>query len=146
MDIYSRIKDDHGKQRGLSAGLGDTSGDSAERKRLFDAFKKEIESHAAVEEQTFYAELIALSDGQEKARHSISEHEDAAKLLDELDTMDMASSGWLNKFNKLKDELEHHMDEEEKEVFELAQGLFSNDQAEEIGEKFDRLKAEAMSD
>ena len=146
MDIYGHLKDDHGKQRGLAAGLVETSGDSAERRRLFEQLTKEIEAHAAAEEQTLYAELIGLPAGQEKARHSISEHEDAAELLEHLSEMDMSSSGWLTKFKQLLEELDHHLDEEEKEVFELAQSLISEDRASELGKAFEQLKAKALSD
>jgi iron-sulfur cluster repair protein YtfE (RIC family) len=145
MDIYHRLKDDHGKQRGLSAGLLETSGDTSERQRLFDALSKEIQAHAAAEEQTFYAELIANPDGQEKARHSVSEHEEAASLLDELKEMDMASGGWLNKFKKLKEELDHHLDEEEAEVFKLAQKLIAKTRAEELGQEFDKRKKDELA-
>lgn len=146
MDIYGHLKDDHGKQRGLAAGLVETSGDTAERRRLFEQLTKEIEAHAAVEEQTLYAELIGLPAGQEKARHSISEHKDAADLLEHLSEMDMSSSGWLIKFKQLLEELDHHIDEEEKEVFELAQSLISEDRANELGKDFEQLKAKALSD
>jgi signal transduction protein with GAF and PtsI domain len=145
MDIYRRLKEDHGKQRGLSAGLIETSGDTSERRRLFDALSKEVEAHAAAEEQTFYAELIGIADGQEKARHSVSEHKEAADLLDELKELDMASGGWLNKFKKLKEELDHHMDEEEAEVFKLAQTLIADKRADELGKEFDKRKQNELA-
>ena len=61
MDIYARLEDDHEKQRDMSAGLARTSGDTSERRRLFDELRREIEAHAAAEEQTFYAELIGIA-------------------------------------------------------------------------------------
>ncbi len=145
MDIYERLIEDHGKQRGLAGGLAKTEGDSAERRRLFDAFKLEVESHAALEEQVFYAELMSHAEGQEQARHSIIEHDEASTLIEELLELDMASSGWLNKFNKLHHELEHHVEEEEKDVFRLARKLISDKRAREMAEEFDRLKKEAMA-
>ena len=145
MDIYQRLKDDHGKQRGLAAGLMETSGDSDERRRLFAAFKDEVEAHAAAEEQTFYAALIACTDGQDQARHSIAEHKDAADLIEEIEGTDMSHGGWLLKFEKLKEELEHHLKEEEDDVFPLARKLISEREARELGERFDELKAEKLS-
>ena len=143
MDIYARLKDDHGKQRGLCAGLAKTSGDTAERRRLFRELKQEIEAHAAAEEQTFYAELIACAEGQEKARHSISEHKEAADILTELADMDMNTGGWLTRFKTLHDDLLHHMDEEEDEVFRLAKSLIGAERAEELASEFDvRKRAE----
>lgn len=143
MNIFERIKQDHDRQRDLAARLLETTGDSPERRQLWGELHDDVEHHAAAEEQTFYAALIEKPDGQKKARHSISEHEDAAELLGELDDMDMSSPGWLLKFRKLKEELEHHMDEEESEVFGLARKLLSDGQAEELGAKFGQRKAAA---
>ncbi len=84
MDIYERLKEDHGRQKGLAGGIAETSGDSTERKRLFEEFKKEVETHAAVEEQTFYAGLISHEKDQEQARHSVTEYEEASALVKEL--------------------------------------------------------------
>ena len=74
----------------------------------------------------------------------MSEHKEAADLLDELTDLDMSSGGWLNKFKKLKDELEHHMDEEEAEVFKLARKLIDRKRADELGKDFDQRKRQAL--
>jgi hypothetical protein len=79
----------------LSARLIETSGDTSERRLLFDAMSKQVEAQAAAEEQTIYAELIGIAVGHEKARHSVSEHKEAADLLCELKDLDMACGGWL---------------------------------------------------
>ncbi len=140
MTIYARLIEDHGKQRGMAAGLADTEGDSSERQRLFQAFKNELEAHAAAEEQTFYAELIASPDGQEKARHSVAEHKTAADLLEKLEDTDMSSSSWLQTFKKLREAVVHHLDEEENEVFPIARKIISDSRAKELGKEFDSRK------
>lgn len=144
MDIYQRLKDDHGKQRGLLGGLEDTTGDSDERKRLFQALKEELEAHAAAEEQTFYAELIATSEAHEKARHSVAEHKEADDLIEELSSMDMSEGGWLIRFRHMRERLEHHVKEEEEEVFPLAKKLISDTRATELAEEFEKKKKESM--
>ncbi len=140
MDIYERLKKDHVRQRDLASRIMDTSGDSKDRRELFAKFREEVDSHADAEEQTFYAALIEKPDGQEKARHSISEHKEAADLLEELDELDMGSGGWIHKFEKLKHEIVHHLDEEEKEVFPLAKKLIADDKAKALAEAFDKRK------
>lgn len=146
MNIYERLIEDHGKQRGMVAGLAKTEGDSAERNRLFGELSKELEAHAAAEEQTFYAELIATADGQDKARHSIAEHKTAADLLKQLGETDMSSSGWLQTFKRLKHEVEHHVDEEEKEVFPLARKLIAEERAVEMASEFEARKSAELKD
>lgn len=146
MNIYERLIDDHGKQRGMAAGLAETEGDSAERRRLFDAFKKELEAHAAAEEQSFYAELIAAPDGQEKARHSIAEHKTASDLVKQLEDTDMSSSAWLQTFKKLKHEVEHHLDEEEKEIFPHAQKIIPETRATALADVFEKRKMDELQE
>lgn len=50
------------------------------------------------------------------------------------------SGGWIQKFETLKDDIEHHVDEEEAEVFDLARRLIDNDSTEKLAEKFEGRK------
>jgi len=142
LDIYERLTQDHDTQREMARKLAETSGDSAERRALFEKFKLELESHANAEEQTFYATLIEKPEGQEKARHSIAEHKDAADLIEELENTDMGTGAWLQKFEKLKHEVIHHVDEEEQEVFVLAKTLIAGEKANSLVAEFDDRKAD----
>lgn len=139
-NIYEAIRADHDDHRRVLDKLDNTQGDSAERRELFATLKQEVEAHAAAEEQTFYASLIAEPDGQDKARHSISEHKEASDLIEELDEMDFSSTGWLTKFRSLKDALEHHMEEEEDEVFARARKLISESEAQKLAGEFEARK------
>lgn len=145
MDIYERLTQDHEKQRNLAAQLMQTSGDSETRRNLWKEFKPDTEAHAAAEEQTFYAALIERPEGQEKARHSVSEHKEAADLIGELSDTDMGSGGWIQKFEKLKEELEHHMDEEENEIFNKAKMLLDDQRAQRLAEEFEQRKRAEMA-
>lgn len=146
MNIYERIVQDHDKHRELAAQIMKTEGNSEERNELWQQFKPEAVAHANAEEQTFYAELIEARKSQEQARHSVHEHKEADDLIQELDEMDMSSSGWIQKFEKLKDELEHHMDEEENDVFEIARKVISNDLANDLVDKFEKRKRSEISE
>ncbi len=141
MNIYERLTKDHDTQREMAARLAETTGDSDERRKLWDEFKPEAEAHANAEEQTFYATLIEHPEAQEKARHSISEHKEAADLIEKLATDDMSSPGWLQNFKKLKEELEHHMEEEENEVFVKAREVISDETATQLVSDFEERKA-----
>jgi len=144
MNIYERLTRDHDLQRNLARKIMETSGDSDARRQLFDQFKVELEAHAAAEEQTLYASLLKKPETQGQARHSISEHQDAAELIKELESTDMTSGAWIQKFEKLKDEVVHHVDEEEQDVFPKARKLIDDDEAEKMASRFDdRKDAEA---
>ena len=143
MDIYTRLKQDHQKQKMLASKIVETSGDSETRQKLFADFKDELDAHALAEEQVFYAELMEIPEATEKARHSVAEHKEASDLLDELCELEMSSGGWVHKFTKLQDMVVHHVDEEEDEVFPLSSKLIEPARAEQMANEFDTRKTEA---
>ncbi len=141
MDIYERLIQDHGKQKGLMGGIADTVGASDERRRLFRELKQELEAHANAEEQTLYAAMISEPDAQEKARHSIVEHDEMNDMIAELEDSDMSEGAWIAKFKQLRDRVVHHVDEEEDEVFARARKVISQSKAEALAAAFEKRKA-----
>ena len=139
-DIFSILKSDHDLHRELLASIAETSGDSDERRELFESFRIEVTAHAAAEEESLYAAMLSDPDLRDDGRHSVSEHKEIDDMLGELQEIDEASDAWLIKFNEMRHRYEHHIDEEEEEMFPAAEKHFSNAKAEELGAKFDRRK------
>ncbi len=135
-NIYDAIKDDHKDHRALLDTIANTSGDSARRREAWEEFYYDVKSHAAAEEETFYSALISKTWGQDAARHSVHEHQEMDDLMDELNDMDMSSPAWLTKFKTLKHDYEHHIEEEEDEVFARAREVVDASKETEIGSKF----------
>ncbi|MCO6383423.1 hemerythrin domain-containing protein [Oceanicola sp. 502str15] len=135
-DIYEAIKADHDRHRELLETLSDTSGDSETRRSAWKEFYHDVKAHAAAEEETFYSKLIARTWGQEHARHSVHEHQQLDDILEELNEMDMSSPGWLTRFKTLRHDYEHHIDEEEDEVFSRAKEIISEDEISGYGKRF----------
>jgi hemerythrin superfamily protein len=138
--IYDAIKADHDEHRTLLNTLAETTGASDERRAAWDRFYHDVKSHAAAEEETFYSKLISKTWGQDAARHSVHEHQQLDDILEELNEMDMASPGWLTRFKTLKHEYEHHIDEEEDEIFTRAKEVIGAEKNEEFGAKFEARK------
>lgn len=138
--IYERLREDHQTQRTLIDLVLKTKGDSDGRRELFARLKSEALAHAAVEERVFYSTLMAQELTRDKAGHSVQEHNEAESIFDELADEDMSSPGWLQRFETLAEELRHHMDEEEHEVFQLAGKVLSRAQEEQMAEQFGKEK------
>lgn len=136
MNIFEALREDHGKQRTLVDLLCKTHGDSKGRDELYDRLKSELERHALAEERYFYVPLMKEDLTQEKARHSVAEHKELDDLLEELETTDRSSSGWLATASKLSERLVHHLDEEEHEVFQMAGKVLSDKDAEALAEQY----------
>lgn len=137
--IYKTLKQEHDLHRDLMNEIADTKGDSETRRAKWETFFNDVSAHAAAEEETFYSKLIAKEDGQPEGRHSIAEHKELDDIMTELNEMDMNSSGWLNRFNTLKDRYEHHM-EEENDVFPVAKEEIGKDASGRLGERFEKHK------
>jgi 5-formyltetrahydrofolate cyclo-ligase len=59
-----------------------------------------------------------------------------------LKTKDKTKLDWKKTANKLKEALEHHIQEEESKIFSLAQNILTNQEAEQVGDAFLKLKGE----
>jgi hemerythrin-like domain-containing protein len=140
--IYEKLKSDHDKHRDLLAKLAETEGDSEERRELWKTFYYDVSAHAAAEEVSFYSPLMAESDGQAEGRHSVAEHKELDDMLQELNDMDMSSPGWLTRFKTMKDRYEHHIEEEEEDIFPVAKDVIGADKSGEIASEFAERKKE----
>lgn len=138
--IFDTIQKDHQRHRRLLNEIADTSGDSTARREAWDALYRDVKSHAAAEEETFYSKLMTKTWGQDAARHSVHEHQQMDDLLEELNEKDMSSPGWLQRFETLRHDYEHHMDEEEDEVFARAREVFDKGETEGFAERFLKRK------
>ena len=138
--IFARLKADHDRHRALLERIDATHGDSAERRDLFEAFRIDVTAHAASEERSLYATMLANPDLRDEAQHSVAEHKEIEDYLTELYEMDFASSGWLTRFRTMKDRYLHHIDEEEEEMFPAAEKELSDERKKELIKIFEKEK------
>ncbi|VUD58691.1 DNA nickase [Thalassocella blandensis] len=120
MDIFEALRHDHDIQRELIRRLIKTHGDTQERDKLFAQLKQELVAHATAEERIFYMPLMQNDFTQGKCRHSIAEHHEIDELIEALETTPYSSPQWLVKAKQLEEKVEHHLSEEEHEVFQMA--------------------------
>lgn len=143
--IFQDLKEDHDRHREMLARLGETQGDSEERRELFEALRRELQAHAAAEEEALYATMLACPDLRDEARHSVSEHKEIDDFLGELLDIDMSSGAWLMKFKDMRHRYLHHIDEEEEEMFPSAAETLSAKAEREMAQTFERRKPRELS-
>jgi hemerythrin superfamily protein len=141
-DIYAKLKQDHDKQRDMLKKLGDLDGASAEREGLFEQLRIELQAHAAAEEESLYATMLAEPELRDDARHSVSEHKEVDDTLGEMIALDMGSDEWEEKFFHLRRRYEHHIDEEEQEMFPAAEKVLPEEKELELAAVYDERKPE----
>ncbi|MAU72014.1 MAG: hemerythrin [Pseudozobellia sp.] len=125
MNIFEALRQDHDIQRSLLEQLVDTSGDTKVRDEIFKKLKTELEVHADAEERYFYKPLIDVDNTQDLARHGIAEHHEIDELIEQLEETDYSSSAWLKIAKDLQHKVEHHLEDEEHQFFQVAGKVFS---------------------
>ena len=138
MNIFEALRQDHDIQRSLINELVDTSGDTQNRKYLFEKLKQELNIHADAEERFLYIPMIKDNHTQDKARHSIAEHHEIDELIERLEETDFSSTGWLTIAKSLQHKVEHHLKEEEHEVFQMAGKVLSEKEKATLGANYQK--------
>jgi hemerythrin-like domain-containing protein len=142
MKIFDELVKDHETQRTIADQILQTQGDSTKRKQLWETLKKELTAHEESEERNFYIPLMQVDQSQEQARHSVAEHNEMDELVDKLDETDMSTSAWLIYFKDLHEKINHHLDEEEEEVFDLAKKVLNDQEIERLGREYRKMMQE----
>ncbi|MEN2786417.1 hemerythrin domain-containing protein [Sphingomonas qilianensis] len=138
--IFADLKADHDRHRELLVQIASTAPGDAERDRLFAAFRIEVSAHAAAEEESLYAMMLGKPDLRDDARHSVSEHKEIDDFFGEMAELDSASDTWRKTFDKMRHRYEHHIDEEEQEMFPAAADELSDDEEAKLAQVFEERK------
>lgn len=136
MNIFEALRQSHEIQRELSEKLIQTSGDSEERREIFDLLKNELFAHAVGEDRYFYIPLMMTDSGLSITRHALAEHHEIDEFLEQLTEMDMSNLGWLAIAKKLSEKVHHHLKEEEHGFFQQAGKILEEKQKESLAQQY----------
>src|ERR1700704_3117401 len=139
MDAFELLKADHKKVAELFDLLETASG-----KRKLDVFKRiksELEVHTHIEETIFYPALEEPKETHNLTLEAYEEHKVVKTLLVELSGARSATDEWQAKAKVLRENVEHHVDEEENELFDKADDALSDEEIESLGEQMAAEKA-----
>lgn len=142
--IYEDLKRDHDKQRAMLKELAELKGDGKKRQKLFETFRLEVQSHAAAEEESLYATMLGDPELRDDARHSVSEHKEVDDLIGEMMDLDFASDEWESKFFHMRHRYEHHIDEEEEDMFPAAAKELDDATEERLADTYEERKPEEL--
>jgi hemerythrin-like domain-containing protein len=111
------------------------------KKQIFDQIKQDLEIHAQIEEEIFYPAVRGTedSDAQDLIAEALEEHEGIKALLEEISDMEPDDTEYDSKVADLREEVEHHVEEEQSEIFEVAEDQLGN-RLEELGEELEERK------
>jgi hemerythrin superfamily protein len=129
---------DHRKVRNLFQQY-QSANDQAAKRRIAEQVFVELEIHAQLEEMVFYPAFAAAADEEGKAlvAEARQEHQTVKDLLGELRGMDADNEDFEIQFQELMEDVEHHAQEEETEMFPEAEELLAEQDAELVDEMQD---------
>ncbi len=114
------------------------------RRDLLDAITAELSLHEMVEENVLYSALQERPEGKDIALEGFEEHHLAELVVKELHEVAADDEQWGAKFAVLKETIEHHIGEEEGQMFRTARGLFSQAELEAMGRQMAAMKAQGQ--
>jgi hemerythrin superfamily protein len=147
MTIYEVLKRDHRHVEHLFKRIEKAldKKDFSEVPELFDELKTELTAHSKAEQEVFYQPLKVLSadpEGKDLSWEGEEEHHVIRLLLSELSRVPFHSEEWGAKIKVLCEVVDHHVEEEEEEIFAQARKVFSDEETEQIAEDMELLKAQ----
>ncbi|OTG96538.1 hemerythrin [Acinetobacter sp. ANC 3832] len=136
MNIFEALRESHEVQRDLSEKLVQTSGDTTERRELFELLKNELYAHAVAEDRYFYIPLMMTDSGLNITRHALSEHHKMDELLEQLTETEFSHSSWLVLAKKLNETVHHHLKEEEHGFFQQAGKILEDKKKKSLAKQY----------
>jgi hemerythrin superfamily protein len=144
MDAIALLKADHDRVKGLLNELESTTERGVKtRAELFATIKGELTLHETVEEEIFYPELKAHPKAKDIVLEGYEEHHVVDLLMSELEALDVSDETWGAKAIVMKENVEHHIEEEEGEMFPQARQVFDRQELVDLGARMLERKRSA---
>jgi hypothetical protein len=147
MDAITLLKNDHDKVKGLLTELDSTTERGVKtRSELFERIKTELTIHEIIEEEIFYPELKDHPKAEDIVLEAFEEHHVVDLLMGELESLPVDDETWGAKALVMKENIEHHIQEEEGEMFPQARRVFEPEELADLGARMAARKESAMTE
>lgn len=139
MDVLTHIKEEHDEFRELMKEIESAKG--KKKKDLFRELYAKLHGHHEAEEKVVFPLVLeeVKKEDKEVVREMIEEHSLGQYQFKVIEKTEVEDDTWDAKFMVLKEVLEHHMEEEEKEFITLAKKVIPKEKREELLEEFEKV-------
>lgn len=142
MEATKLLKEQHEEVKDLFKKFEAAEEDS-EKQDLFEQIADDFAAHGEIEEKIFYP-AVYVGDLKEKLQEAVEEHLAAKRVVADLLKMEPSDEQFDAKMKVLKELIEHHVEEEEGELFPLVKKSFGREELDTLGEQmelmFEQLK------
>jgi hemerythrin superfamily protein len=143
-DILSLIETDHREVEQLFEKIQKEK-NSKKVKDIFSQIYEELSLHTRAEELVFYPAMREYEETATYLEEAEEEHNSAKILLEELKMLEPDDSEFKSKLTELIESVQHHVEEEEEEIFSAVQESMDNQELQELGQEFQQAKAKLES-
>jgi len=149
MNALTLLRDDHKQVKKLLKELEPSTQslhpaeEVSKRRELFERLRALLTVHEVIEEEIFYPTLKQHPKAKEIALEGYEEHDVVNTLMGELEGLPYDDETWGAKAKVMIENLEHHIEEEEGEMFEKAEQVLGDDELDDLGAVMATRKAEA---
>ena len=145
MDAIALLKEDHEKAKKLMNELEQTTERGVKtREEKWTKLLKELTIHENIEEEIFYPALHEHPKLKEIVLEALEEHHLVDEIVEQLKDTPFDDEHWSAKFKVTKENVEHHIEEEEGPMFTKVRQVFSKAELEELGSRMEAAKQEQM--
>ena len=144
MKATELLKKQHREVESLFAKVLKTD-DAKDRKKLATEITSKLEGHTTIEEEIFYPAYREASNtqkGEDLVLEAYEEHHVVKLVLGELPKVNASAENFKAKMTVLKELIEHHVEEEEEEMFPDAEKKLGKDRLEVLAEEMDKRAAQ----
>ena len=143
-DILDILREDHQTVLDLLDKIEETGDRAAKsRQQEFSKLKKELLQHMHGEETVFYPFLLEHGDDRESVLEAIEEHQAVKMTMPGIEQTDVSDEHWKPKVKVMAEMIRHHIDEEEDQVFEMAEEVMDEETSDRLAKDFQQAKKSA---
>jgi hemerythrin superfamily protein len=145
MDVLELIKADHRFVESLVSKIENAE----DTHKLYDSFNQLYEAlnvHTEVEEQVFYPAIRNSIDTENLVDEAQKEHNEAKQMLEDVSSLSPTSAEFKAKIQELKQAIQHHIQEEENEVFSQVRQCMSQEERSQLGSEFEVVKSKLQTE
>jgi hemerythrin-like domain-containing protein len=146
VDALTLLKKDHDEVKKMLKDLDATTERAVKtRQDLFERLEFSLAVHEQMEEAVLYPALKAHAETKDIVLEAYEEHDVVNTILGELEQTQFDDETWHAKLSVMRENLEHHIEEEEDEMFGQARQLFDKETLETLGEQMRTIKSQARA-
>jgi hemerythrin superfamily protein len=145
MDALTLLTADHNRVRGLFERFrkAEDAKNTARMSSLAETIFTELQVHTTIEEEIFYPESHDLSaEIGDTVDEGVQEHHVVKVLMSEIERLSAGEDDWVAKMTVLMENVEHHAEEEENELFPKVRSHTTADDRKQMGERLDARKGQ----